>query len=180
MPFEPDSPGLFNPPEYFCVLEALHNLARHADARASVHLSVSAGDLRLKSPTTARGPNPALVGPAPTCKRWPTASTPSAARSSSIRAPAGAPGSTAACPPPPSANQKASVGCAPGHAYPDQGRSQRIATNACWRDGRSRRWWPTGLAHGVRQPTTTASNFRCSSAARSNGIRSGRCEFPTT
>src|SRR5204862_827788 len=32
---------------YFCALEALHDLARHADARARVHLSVSDGDLRF-------------------------------------------------------------------------------------------------------------------------------------
>jgi signal transduction histidine kinase len=48
---------------YFCVLEALHNLARHADARASVHLSVSDGDLRFEVTDDGQGPEPGTGRP---------------------------------------------------------------------------------------------------------------------
>jgi signal transduction histidine kinase len=48
---------------YFCVLEALHNLAQHADARASVHLSVSAGDLRFEVTDDGQRPEPGTGRP---------------------------------------------------------------------------------------------------------------------
>jgi signal transduction histidine kinase len=67
---------------YFCALEALRTAAWQADAtRASVRLSASGGDLRFEVTATATGPPPEPRRGAPTCRRWPTASTPSAARS---------------------------------------------------------------------------------------------------
>ena len=48
---------------YFCVLETLHNLARHADARASVRLSVSDGDLRFEVTDDSQGPEPGTGRP---------------------------------------------------------------------------------------------------------------------
>ena len=48
---------------YFCVLEALHNLARHADARASVRLSLSDGDLRFEVTDDGQGPEPGTGRP---------------------------------------------------------------------------------------------------------------------
>src|SRR6266516_4534465 len=48
---------------YFCVLEALHNLARHADARASVRLSVSDGDLQFEVTDDGQGPEPGTGRP---------------------------------------------------------------------------------------------------------------------
>jgi signal transduction histidine kinase len=48
---------------YFCVLEALHNLARHVDARASVRLSVSDGDLQFEVTDDGQGPEPGTGRP---------------------------------------------------------------------------------------------------------------------
>jgi signal transduction histidine kinase len=48
---------------YFCVLETLHNLARHADARASVRLSVSDSDLRFEVTDDGQGPEPGTGRP---------------------------------------------------------------------------------------------------------------------
>jgi signal transduction histidine kinase len=48
---------------YFCVLETLYNLARHADARASVRLSVSDGDLRFEVTDDSQGPEPGTGRP---------------------------------------------------------------------------------------------------------------------
>jgi signal transduction histidine kinase len=48
---------------YFCVLEALHNLARHADAHASVRLSVSDGDLQFEVTDDGQGPEPGAGRP---------------------------------------------------------------------------------------------------------------------
>jgi signal transduction histidine kinase len=85
---------------YFCAVEALRSASGPpgppTPACACQRATASSCS---RSPATARDPTAAAAG-APICGPWRTGSTPSAARSSSTPAPAGAPASTAGCPPP--------------------------------------------------------------------------------
>ena len=66
---------------YFCILEALQNAAKYAQATlTTVTLNQADGEPRSSaSPTTAQASTPRPPRTAPACKAWPTGSQPSAA-----------------------------------------------------------------------------------------------------
>ena len=80
---------------YFCCLEALQNVAKHAGpgASASVWLFDGDGELQFSVEDDGLGFEPTRVDPGRASRTWPTGFRPSAGRSGLTRAPAAAPAS---------------------------------------------------------------------------------------